>query len=169
MMLHSFAWNKYIFAQDKHQESQNPVIGVILPFSSTFKGIAVEQQKAVNIALDKYHQGYDVIFKDGGADKESAVKAFNELAMSDDRPLAVISCSSLASDAIHPLAAEKVIFHIAIGSNVLDRQVQDSTVQFGLLLTLPGNSSSCQNALLHLSASPSWAWTMTWKTAGWKC
>ncbi|WP_028572127.1 ABC transporter substrate-binding protein [Desulfonatronum lacustre] len=120
------------FAQDSATEFDRPVIGVILPFSSAFEDIAFEQQRAINLALSKSDVPVNVIFKDGGADKESAVQAFHELAGLEDRPLAVISCSSWASDAIHPLAAEKGIFHIAIGSAALNRTHSGNTVRFTL-------------------------------------
>ena len=51
-------------------------IGVILPFSSAFKGIAEEQQNAIAIALEEVGNDYRVIYKDGYGDSEHAVKAF---------------------------------------------------------------------------------------------
>lgn len=121
-----------IFAQEKHENSGKPVIGVILPFSSAFSDIALEQQKAIMIGAEKYNQHYKLVFKDGGADKQSAVNAFQELIRSEDKLHTVISCSSWASDAIHPLAAQENIFHIAIGSAALNREAQNRTVRFTL-------------------------------------
>ena len=120
------------FAQDSATERDRPVIGVILPFSSAFEDIAFEQQRAINLALSISDDSVTIIFKDGGADKKSAVKVFNELVGLEGRPLAVISCSSWASDAIHPLAAEEGIFHIAIGSAALNRTHSGNTVRFTL-------------------------------------
>ncbi|MFP4083833.1 MAG: ABC transporter substrate-binding protein [Desulfonatronovibrio sp.] len=114
------------------QTSDKPSIGVILPFSSAFEDIAVEQQRAVKLALAQSDLQVDIVFKDGGADKKSAVKAFKELADSENPPLAVISCSSWASDAIHPLAAQENIFHSAIGSAAINRTSPGHTVRFTL-------------------------------------
>lgn len=122
----------HIFAQDNHVDSGKPVIGIILPFSSAFTDIALEQEKAINLGAKKYLENYEIIFKDGGADKQSAVKAFQELVRSEDKLYTVISCSSWASDAIHPLAADENIFHIAIGSAALNRKAENSTVRFTL-------------------------------------
>ncbi|WP_045214553.1 ABC transporter substrate-binding protein [Desulfonatronovibrio magnus] len=121
-----------ILAQDKNDNSGKPVIGVILPFSSAFSDIALEQQKAIMIGAEKYNQLYELVFKDGGADKQSAVNVFQELIRFEDKLHTVISCSSWASDAIHPLAAEENIFHIAIGSAALDRKAENRTVRFTL-------------------------------------
>lgn len=119
-------------AQDSATEFDRPVIGAILPFSSAFEDIAFEQQRAINLALSKSDVPVKIIFKDGGTDKEGAVKAFHELAGLENRLLAVISCSSWASDAIHPLAAEKGIFHMAIGSAAFNRTYSGHTVRFTL-------------------------------------
>jgi len=107
-------------------------IGVILPFSSAFKGIAEEQQNAIAIALEEVGNDYRVIYKDGYGDSEHAVKAFEELLQLKQKPVAVISCASWASNALHPLAAANDVFHIAIGSAVLNRTVNQHTVRFTL-------------------------------------
>ncbi len=122
----------HVLAGHESEGPRNPVIGIILPFSSAFEDIALEQQKAINLALAESGHPFDLVFKDGGADRQSAVDAFNELAGLENRPAAIISCSSWASDAIHPLAAEKGLFHIAIGSAALNRTVPGSTVRFTL-------------------------------------
>lgn len=133
LVLQSYAFNPgHIFAQDNHEDSGKPVIGVILPFSSAFTDIALEQQKAINLGAKKHLHNYEIIFKDGGADKKSAVRAFQELIRSQDKLHTVISCSSWASDAIHPLAAEENVFHIAIGSAALNRETQNRTIRFTL-------------------------------------
>ncbi len=110
-------------AQDK------PVVGVILPFSSAFEDIAVEQQRAVELALAESGSAFEVVFRDGGADVDTAVQAFQDLVRSQENLATVVSCSSWASSAIHPLAAEKDIFHVAIGSAALKRTEPGHTIR----------------------------------------
>lgn len=114
------------------QNSDKPVIGVILPFSSAFEGIAKEQKNAIEMALSEMQPNVEVIFSDGKDDPAGAVAAFNKLAGSRNPPVAVISCASWASSAIHPLAAEKGIFHIAIASAIIDRTQPGHTIRFTL-------------------------------------
>jgi len=112
------------------QAQDKPVVGVILPFSSAFEDIAVEQQRAVEFALAEAGSPFKPIFKDGGADANTAVQAFQDLVRSQENLAAVVSCSSWASSAIHPLAAEKDIFHVAIGSAALKRTEPGHTIRF---------------------------------------
>ncbi|MFO7862192.1 MAG: ABC transporter substrate-binding protein, partial [Desulfosalsimonas sp.] len=117
------------------QKSKTPkksVIGVILPFSSAFKDIANEEKNAIEMALAEAVSQAEVIFKDGGNDPEGAIQAFKALAERKQKPVAVISCASWASNAIHPLAAKADIFHIAIGSAIIDRKHSRRTVRFTL-------------------------------------
>ncbi len=107
-------------------------IGVILPFSSAFRGIAEEQKNAIEIALEKSGSDYRVLYRDGHGDTEHAVKAFEALLKLEQKPLVVISCGSWTANALHLLAAENDVFHIAIASAVLDRTVKQHTVRLTL-------------------------------------
>jgi ABC-type branched-subunit amino acid transport system substrate-binding protein len=115
-----------------YTSSDKPVIGIILPFSSPFSDIAREQKNAVELAVSEIRPKASIVFADGKSSPEDAVKAFDQLAGAENKPVAIISCSSWASTAIHPLAAEKNIFHIAIGSAVIAREAEKSTVRFTL-------------------------------------
>jgi len=118
-------------AEDKASDKK-VTIGVILPFSSGFTEIAEEQKKAIMIALKEVGSDYRIIYKDGHGDGEHAVKAFEKLLQLKQKPIAVISCGSWAANALHPLAAENDIFHIAIGTAILNRTVKQHTVRFTL-------------------------------------
>jgi len=117
------------FSKNAPHASPKTVIGVILPFSSAFEKIAIEQRNAIDIALAEFDH-VEVIYKDGRDDGAGAVAAFHELAEMENPPTAIISCASWASDALHPLAAEKGIFHIAIGSAIINRTEARHTVRF---------------------------------------
>lgn len=109
-----------------------PVIGVILPFSPAFATIAREQKNAIDLAVAEAGAPVDIIFKDGGGDGPTSTAAFNELFGGGKTPLAVITCSSWASGAVHPLAAEKGVFHIAIASAAMSRTHPRHSVRFTL-------------------------------------
>ena len=109
-----------------------PVIGVILPFSSAFTAIAEEQQNAIQMALRDSGGDATVVFKDGGADSETALHAFQDLAAMNPAPDAVITCASWVATALHPVAAGRDIFHVVIGSAAFDRKVPRHTVRFTL-------------------------------------
>ncbi len=107
------------------------MIGVILPFSSAFAGIANEQKEAIELVMQNYPD-YDVIFKDSKSDAAGAVVAFQELLALENPPFAVISCASWVATALHPLAAEADIFHMVIASANFSRTVPRHTVRFTL-------------------------------------
>lgn len=119
-----------VFSENGPDASGKTVIGVILPFSSAFAKIADEQKNAIQIALAEAGEEVTVVYKDGQDNAAGAVKAFNELALMEHPPVAIISCASWASSALHPLAAEKGIFHIAIGSAIIARSQPGRTVRF---------------------------------------
>ena len=123
-------------------ESDRPVIGVILPFSPAFADIAQEQKNAIEMALFETGNNVDIIFKAEQGDPASAIRAFNELAGTTRRPVAIITASSWSSNAIHPLAAKEDIFHIAIASAILNRSHPNHTVR----LTLDGKIEEQQLA-----------------------
>jgi len=110
--------------------AEKPIIGVILPFSSAFSGIAEEQKNAIDLVVTQLSPTYEIIYKDSKADAEGGVKAFNELMNMENPPIAIISCASWVAEALHPLTAEKGIFHIVIGSASFNRSVPNHTVRF---------------------------------------
>lgn len=120
------------FAKSDPGPAAKIVVGVILPFSSAFEKIANEQKNAIQMALAEVGENVEVIYKDGQSDAAGAVQAFNELVLMEPPPTAIISCASWASSALHPLAAEKGIFHIAIGSAIIARTQPRHTVRFTL-------------------------------------
>jgi ABC-type branched-subunit amino acid transport system substrate-binding protein len=109
----------------------NKLIGVILPFTSAFAGIANEQKDAIELAMQNFTD-YEVIYKDSKRDAAGAVIAFNELLALDNPPFTVISCASWVATALHPLAAEANIFHIVIASANFKRTDPKHTVRFTL-------------------------------------
>ncbi|MCF7793758.1 MAG: ABC transporter substrate-binding protein [Candidatus Cloacimonetes bacterium] len=117
------------------------LIAVILPFSSAFKGIAVEQQNAINLFLEENNK-YQIVYKDSKSDAIGAVEAFNELLKMEKPPFAVISCASWVASALHPLAAKEGIFHIVIASANFQRSIPHHTIRF----TIDGSQEEKQLA-----------------------
>jgi ABC-type branched-subunit amino acid transport system substrate-binding protein len=107
-------------------------IGVILPFSSAFEAIAAEQKNAIELAIAESNYPAEVIYKDGRDDAEGALEAFDKLTSLKQPPLAMITCASWVAEALHPRAAGKNIFHMAIGSAAFQRTRPGHTVRFTL-------------------------------------
>lgn len=121
-----------LFAGSIHAEDNtknNKLIGVILPFTSAFSGIANEQKNAIELALQEYSD-IEVIYKDSKSDAAGSVVAFNELLALDHPPFAVISCASWVATALHPLAADADIHHTVIASASFKRTVPKHTIRF---------------------------------------
>ena len=120
------------FFSSTSEASAKKIIGVILPFSSPFEKIANEQKNAIQMAVSEVDKNVELIFKDGRSDATGAIKAFNEFILMENPPIAIISSASWASGALHSMAAEKGIFHIAIASAVFKRTEARHTVRFTL-------------------------------------
>lgn len=109
-----------------------PLVGVILPFSSAYNAIALEQKQAIQMALADQSDAPRILFADGGPDAAGARKAFHQLMQMQPKPMAIISCASWAATEINPLAAEKKVFHLAIGSAAFHRAAPGYTVRLTL-------------------------------------
>ncbi len=121
------------FIDTVHADDVKPVtVGVILPFSSAFESIAAEQKNPIEMALSDMDAEIKVIYQDGKNNSEGAIAALNELMISETPPQAVITCASWVASVINPLAAEKGVFHIAIGSAALNRTSKKNTIRFTL-------------------------------------
>ncbi len=117
--------------QAETTQKNTKLIAVMLPFTSAFNKIAVEQQNAIDLLTSKYPE-YKVVYLDSKGDASGAVETFNSLLEMEVLPFALISCASWVATALHPLAADAGIFHIVIGSANFDRKIPHRTVRFTL-------------------------------------
>jgi len=120
-----------ISAKENTNAKNQKLVGVILPFSSAFTSIANEQKNAIESAVKEFDD-IKVIYKDSKSDEAGAIEAFNELTNMQSPPFAIISCASWVATALHPLAAKEDIFHIVIGSAIIERTQPKHTVRFTL-------------------------------------
>ena len=115
----------------KENGKDQKLVGVILPFSSAFTNIANEQKNAIELAVKEFDD-IKVIYKDSKTDEAGAIEAFNKFTNMENSPFAIISCASWVATALHPLAAKEDIFHIVIGSAIIERTQPKHTVRFTL-------------------------------------
>jgi branched-chain amino acid transport system substrate-binding protein len=112
----------YILILPEPQE--NITIGAILPFTGTEADIGLEEQRAIEMALEEVGDGIRVVYEDGGGDKTKGVTAFQKLVTTDDLTV-VVTCQSWTSNAIYPLAVDEGVVHACIGSAVFARTLEE--------------------------------------------
>ncbi|RZB32068.1 MAG: branched-chain amino acid transport system substrate-binding protein [Desulfobacteraceae bacterium Eth-SRB1] len=115
----------------KANSKDQKLVGVILPFSSAFVNIANEQKNAIELAVKEFDD-IKVIYEDSKSDEAGAIEAFNKFTNMENSPFAIISCASWVATALHPLSAKENIFHIVIGSAIIERTQPKHTVRFTL-------------------------------------
>ncbi|MDD3049529.1 MAG: ABC transporter substrate-binding protein [Candidatus Cloacimonetes bacterium] len=101
----------------------------ILPFTSVFEKIAQEQKDAINLALGNYDNEIEIIYKDSKGTAEGAITALDEFIKSNGNPEIVISCASWVATALNPVTAERGLFHLAIGSASIEREIKNHTIR----------------------------------------
>ncbi|HUV03418.1 MAG TPA: ABC transporter substrate-binding protein [Desulfobacteria bacterium] len=106
------------------EPQDNLTIGAILPFAGTEADIGVEEQRAIELALEDAGGCIRVIYEDGSGDKAKGINAFQKLITTDDAEI-IITCQSWTSNAVYPLAVNESMVQACIASAVFARTLEE--------------------------------------------
>lgn len=103
--------------------SESLKIGANLPFSGVEANIGYEYERVIERAVAEINADVQVFYADGAGDLDRAIAGFMSLLEKDID--VIITVQSWVSNVIYPLAQEHGVLHIALGSAVFHRDLDD--------------------------------------------